>query len=153
MISQGFNDDPIGKMAQLNDLTFRIIRVIADVGLSTGEMTCEQFADMLVKEVGMEKEPAILDARTYTYSPTYFLSYFIGKIKLMQLRRDVEKAMGNRFSLKFFHDTMLGAGSLPIDFMRRVLANALSEKYGIVLPEPAESVHEYSLSLANDGGC
>jgi len=153
MISHGFNDNPTGRMAQLNDLMFRIIRVVADVRLSTGEMTCEEFADMLVKEIGMEKELALLDAKTYTYSPTYYLSYFIGKLKILQLRRDLEEAMGDEFSLRFFHDTMLNAGSLPVDFMRRVFRERLMQDYGIDLGDPSETVYEFAMRLADEGRC
>jgi len=153
MISHGFNDNPMGRMAQLNDLMFRIIRVVADVRLSTGEMTCEEFADMLVKEIGMEKGLALLDAKTYTYSPTYYLSYFIGKLKILQLRRDLEEAMGDEFSLRFFHDTMLNAGSLPVDFMRRVFRERLMRDYGIQLGDPSETVYEFAMRLADEGRC
>lgn len=149
MLSQGYNDTPEGRMAQLSDLMFRVVRVIADVRLARGEMTAEQVADMIVRETGMQREAALSDAKSYTYCPTSYLSYFLGKMALLQLLEDVKTAMGDRFSLKFFHDTLLYAGCLPIPFMRRELALRLREEYGIDLGEPKERVYEFAMRNAS----
>jgi len=69
---------------------------------------------------------------------------------LLQLLDDVKAAMGNRFSLKLFHDTLMYAGCLPIPFMRREMAMRLREEFGIVLGEPRERLAEYALRAAQD---
>ena len=58
----------------------------------------------------------------YTYRPTYPLSYLLGRTLLLGLRADEQRRLGERFSLKGFHDTLLRNGSLPISFHRRALA-------------------------------
>lgn len=145
MLQHGFNDTPEGRMAQLSDLMLRVVRVIADVRLARGETDPEDVAAMLVRETGMQPDAAINEARSYTYCPTYNLSYFIGKMALMQLLDDVKKAMGGRFSLKLFHDTLLYAGCVPISFMRREMAMRLMDEYGIVLGEPRERLVDFAL--------
>lgn len=145
MLQHGFNDTHEGRMAHLSDLMIRVVRVIADVRLSRGETTPGDVADMLVRETGMQKDSATTEARHYTYNPTYNLSYFIGKMALLQLLDDVKMAMGDRFSLKLFHDTLLYAGCLPITFMRREMAMRLREEYGIELGEPREPLVDYAL--------
>ena len=50
MLERGFNDTPEGRLAQLNDLMFRIVRVSADVKLSRGEITPDEVAAMLIRE-------------------------------------------------------------------------------------------------------
>ncbi len=151
MLQHGFNDSPGGRMAQLNDLMLRVVRVIADVKLARGEIGPDEVAAMLVKETGMQEHAARSEARGYTYCPTYNLSYFIGKLALLQLLRDVKKAMGPRFSLKLFHDTLLYAGCLPIAFMRREMAMRLRDEYGIELGEPRESLADFSVKEADIG--
>ena len=149
MLEQGFNDTPEGRLAQLSDLMFRIVRVAADVKLSRGETSPEEVAAMLVRETNMQSDVAMNEARTYSCSPTYYLSYFIGKIWLLQLRDDVKMAMGDRFSIKLFHDTLLYAGCLPISFMRREIAMRLKQEYGIELGEPKERLVDYALRITD----
>jgi uncharacterized protein (DUF885 family) len=148
MLERGFNDTPEGRLAQLNDLMFRIVRVSADVKLSRGEITPDDVAAMLIRETGMQREAAMNEARSYSYNPTYYLSYFIGKMSLLQLLDDVKKAMGDRFSVKLFHDTLLYAGCLPISFMRREMAMRLKQEYDIELGEPKERLVDYALRVA-----
>lgn len=151
MLERGFNDTPEGRLAQLNDLMFRVVRVVADVKLARGEITPEEVAAMLVRDTGMHRDAAVSEARSYTYSPTYYLSYFIGKMGLLQLLDDVKSAMGDRFSIKLFHDTLLYAGCIPISFMRREMAMRLREEYGIELGEPKERLMDYALRNAESG--
>lgn len=148
MLEQGFNDTPEGRLAQLSDLMFRVVRVIADVKLSRGEITPEEVAEMLVRETSMQRDAALSEARSYTYCPTYYLSYFIGKLALLQLLEDVKRATGDRFSMKTFHDTLLYAGCLPIPFMRREIAMRLREEHGVELGEPRERLVDFALREA-----
>jgi uncharacterized protein (DUF885 family) len=112
-------------------------------------MTVEEAADMLVREVGMAREAAINEARTYTYCPTCYLSYFIGKLAILHLLHEVKQVMKERFSFKFFHNTLLYAGCLPIPFMRREIRIRMKEEYGIDMPEePSESLVEFALRIA-----
>lgn len=148
MLSQGYNDTPEGSLAQLSDLMFRVVRVIADVRLARGETSAEDVADLIVRETGIQRDAALSDARSYSYCPTYNLSYFLGKMALLQLLEDVKAAMGDRFSLKFFHDTLLYAGCLPIPFMRREIALRLREEYGIDLGNPEERVFDFAIRNA-----
>ena len=69
-------------------------------------------------------EPGVARAEVvrYTYTPTYQLSYLLGKVMLLKLRADEQARLGDRFRLRDFHDTMLRAGSLPLAFQRRILA-------------------------------
>ena len=148
MMAQGFSSTPIERLAQLNDLVFRIVRVIADVRLSTGRTTTEEVTDLLVKEVGLQRKAAMNDVRTYAITPTYYLSYFIGKLNILQLRDDVKELMGDKFTLRFFHDTLLRSGTLPMKFMRRSMAIRLHDEYEMELSEPKESLYAYAMRNA-----
>ncbi|MGQ9587074.1 MAG: DUF885 domain-containing protein [Thermoplasmata archaeon] len=145
MNSLGYNRTLLGRLTILHDLLFRIARLIVDVGLPLGEMTVDDGARLFVNECGMDPRPALVEARACAMSPTYYASYLIGKLAVMQLRDDVEGAMGDRFSLRFFHDSLLCSGTLPMGFMRRALALRLKGKHGIELGPQKETLYEYAM--------
>jgi uncharacterized protein (DUF885 family) len=148
MISRGHNDTALGRLAMLNDLLFRIVRLIVEEKLVMGKMTLEQGASMLERECLVEPRSARIEARGCAMSPTYFSSYFIGKLAVLQLREDAERAMGSRFSLRFFHNALLGSGCMPMDFMRRAFEIRLREEYDIELSQQRETLYEYAMRKA-----
>ncbi|HUV61335.1 MAG TPA: DUF885 domain-containing protein [Thermoplasmata archaeon] len=151
MFEKGFQNSQLGKLAQLNDLVFRIVRVRADVGLARKTMTPEEVAALLVKETGMDEGAALDDAKSYTYGMTYYMSYFIGMLEMLRLREEVESALGERFDLREFHDSLLYAGCLPMHFMRRVEALRLKRDYGVDLPDSKETLLEFIRRRSSEG--
>ena len=67
------------------------------------------------------------EVRRYTLTPGYPLSYLLGKHLILKLRDEIKKRMGNRFSGKFFHDTITANGELPIALLREVFDMKLAE--------------------------
>ena len=53
---------------------------------------------------------AIAEVRRYTLTPTQPSSYALGRAALLELR---EKARWKGWGMRFFHDKILGSGSLP----------------------------------------
>jgi uncharacterized protein (DUF885 family) len=87
-----------------------------------GEIGVDEAAAWLVEQTGFETAHARAEVRRYTYTPTYQLSYLLGKVLLLQLREDERRRLGDAFSLRDFHDALLRNGSLPISFHRRLFA-------------------------------
>jgi uncharacterized protein (DUF885 family) len=87
-----------------------------------GEISVDDATAFLIEHTGFEHANAQAEVFRYTYTPTYQLSYLLGKVLLLQLRADEQRRLGAKFSLKGFHDTLMRNGSLPISFHRRLLA-------------------------------
>jgi uncharacterized protein (DUF885 family) len=45
----------------------------------------------------------------------------VGKTQLLALRNDYRRRMGDRFSIRDFHDRLLAEGSIPVSLIRRKL--------------------------------
>lgn len=127
MKETGFSGDPATKFAQMTDQIWRACRIIIDIDLHRGKMTFDEAVDFLVNETGMERPGAVGEVRRYTYTPGYQLSYLLGKHLILQLQKDVKKALGRGYSDKFFHDTILYAGSLPMKHIREIFDYKLKE--------------------------
>jgi uncharacterized protein (DUF885 family) len=48
-----------------------------------------------------------------TFDPGYF-AYTLGKLQILALRDEAKKKLGERFSLRRFHDAILAHGSPPL---------------------------------------
>jgi len=127
MKQAGFYNDARTKFVQVQDQVWRACRILIDVDLHCGRMTFDEAVDLLVKEAGMERPGAIAEVKRYTYTPAYQLSYLIGKHLILELKADVQRAMGGAYTDKFFHDTYLYAGSLPMRHMRTLFEYKLKE--------------------------
>jgi uncharacterized protein (DUF885 family) len=122
MREQGFDDGPEFLLAMHTDAIWRACRIILDVRMHRGELTVDEATAFLIEHTGFEHANAQAEVFRYTYTPTYQLSYLLGKVLLLGLRADEQRRLGDRFSLKGFHDTLMRNGSLPISFQRRLLA-------------------------------
>jgi len=115
------------KIIQINDAIWRAVRIIVDVKLSCGEMSFDEAVNMMVKEIGMSREGATAEVRRYTQTPSYALSYLLGKHLILQLREEVKKKMEEKYDEKFFHDTITANGYLPITLLRKVFDQKIAK--------------------------
>ncbi len=118
----GFDDDARFRVIQHTDAIWRACRIILDVRMHRGELSVDEATDFIVEQTGFQRSNARAEVGWYTYRPTYPLSYLLGRTLLLSLRADEQQRLGDAFSLKGFHDTLLRNGSLPISFHRRLLA-------------------------------
>jgi uncharacterized protein (DUF885 family) len=121
MREEGFDAGPEFQVALATDAIWRAARIILDIRMHRGELSIEEATAFLIEHTGFERPNALAEARRYTYTPTYNLSYLLGKVLLLDLREEERRRLGPSFSLRDFHDTLLRGGSLPISFHRRAL--------------------------------
>ena len=122
MREHGFDAGPAFRVIMHTDAIWRACRVILDIRMHRGELSVEEATQFLVEQTSFERANARAEVQWYTYRPTYPLSYLLGRSLLLGLRADEQTRLGDRFSVKDFHDTLMRNGSLPISFHRRLLA-------------------------------
>jgi hypothetical protein len=97
----------------------RAARNRVEVGLHSNEFTIQDAVRHLVERTPMmDDNVARVDAEIYLREPGYGISYQMGKIQIDQLLADRAMQLGDRFSLKEFHDQFLAAGMIPISLIR-----------------------------------
>jgi uncharacterized protein (DUF885 family) len=122
MREQGFDAGPEFRLMLHTDAIWRACRIILDVRMHRGELTVDEATDFLVEQTGFQRSNAHAEVQWYTYRPSYPMSYLLGRTLLLGLRSDEQRRLGDAFSLRAFHDTLMRNGSLPISFHRRQLA-------------------------------
>ena len=151
MLQQGFNSTPMGRLANLNDMIYRIVRLVAEIKLSKGFLTLDSAAELFRRECGIEITSAKIEARSCAMFPAYYSAYLIGRLAILQLREEVQVALAEKYSLKAFHDLLLYSGCMPVKLMRPSVAARLKEQYDVDLPPPKETLYQFSMRRAKSG--
>jgi uncharacterized protein (DUF885 family) len=114
-IDLGIVDDPFARLSMLHDALWRAHRILIDCGLHSGRMTYDGAVQHLMKHVGFTRARAEADVNWYTAMPTVPMSYLIGKMELLRLKR--RKVDSGGMSLKAFNDWALSFGTIPWRWM------------------------------------
>jgi uncharacterized protein (DUF885 family) len=121
MVDAGFGrQEPGIKLGQLAEALVRLVRFVVSIRLHTEDMSVEQGVRLFREEAFMEEASARREAERGTFDPTY-LVYSVGKLMLLKLRRDCQEQQGKAFSLRTFHDTLLGNGMAPFWLHRQLM--------------------------------
>lgn len=83
--------------------------------------------EMLVEETGMSREGATVEVMRYTQTPSYLLSYLLGKHFILKLKEELKQKIGDKFDEKFFHDTITANGYLSISMLRKIFDQKISK--------------------------
>ena len=121
MLEAGFRrgDDTL-RLGQLAEALIRLARFVVSIKLHAEDMSVEQGVRIFRDECFMEEASARREAERGTFDPTY-LVYSVGKLMLQKLRQDRQEQLGRKFSLREFHDTLLGNGTATFSVHRRLM--------------------------------
>src|SRR6516164_2545846 len=105
-----YEDDLEGLLGELWSEEFRARRLVVDTGLHAKHWTRQQVIDYGIEASEVER---------YVVLPGQAPSYMIGELKILELRDKANKALGDKFSLKEFHNMILDAGIVPLEILER----------------------------------
>lgn len=127
MIEAGFQrGDPTVRLGQLAESLVRLARVVVGIRLHCEDLSVEQGMRFFRDEAFLEEANARREAERGTFDPGYVV-YSIGKLMMLKLRQDYKERQNGKFSLRAFHDAVLGNGSAPFWAHRRLLLNDASD--------------------------
>ncbi|GBC77329.1 hypothetical protein HRbin08_00804 [bacterium HR08] len=125
VLDEGFGgEDAKLRLFQLYEALWRIGRLIAATRMHLGELSLSEAIDFLVRECYQEPENARREAWRYTRDPLV-LVYSWGKWQIQALREEYRRARGDGFSLKDFHDRVLGQGEPPVSALRSLILDSV----------------------------
>ncbi|HLG95459.1 MAG TPA: DUF885 domain-containing protein [Bryobacteraceae bacterium] len=105
-----YDGDPEGLLGQLDAALFRARRLVVDTGLHAQHWTRQQGIDYGIETSEVER---------YVVFPGQACSYMIGQLKIVELREKAKKALGDKFSLRTFHDVVLNTGTVPLNLLEQ----------------------------------
>jgi uncharacterized protein (DUF885 family) len=115
----GFYQDPYSDYGRLEADTWRAIRLVVDTGVHSKHWTRQQMVDYFHEHSNIDEPSVQTEVDRYIAWPGQALAYKIGELKILELRDSAQKALGDKFDLRAFHDEVLDAGALPLDVLEQ----------------------------------
>ncbi|MFX1501426.1 MAG: DUF885 family protein [Promethearchaeota archaeon] len=114
MLHQGFYKNAKKSQNLISGMQMQhAMNILLDIQLHCKQRTLEDASKTMMNILSYEESAAKGVALEFTLTPVYPLSYLTGKLLIDDLRKELEEKMGDKFNLKFFHDTILRCGDLP----------------------------------------
>ena len=110
----GVYKDPYSRFGQLASERFRAARLVIDTGIHSMGWTREQAQEYLKAHAPTQ---ALSEVDRYISWPAQALSYKMGQLKIVELRKKAEQRLGSKFDVRDFHDAVLRDGSLPLELL------------------------------------
>ncbi|WP_326951419.1 DUF885 domain-containing protein [Amycolatopsis sp. NBC_01307] len=119
----GLYSDDVSRLGMLTQDSMRAGRLVVDTGLHALGWSRQQAVDYLVEHTPMAQLEIEAEIDRYAANPGQALGYMVGRLEIQRLRAEAERALGEAFDIREFHDVVLGNGTLPLP----VLATAVAD--------------------------
>ncbi len=126
----GFYQDPYSKFGQLTYEIWRAIRLVVDTGMHSLGWSRQQAIDYFTANTGKQEHDIVVEVDRYIVWPGQALAYKIGELKIKELRAMAKEELGEKFSIRGFHDTVLSNGALPLSVLETRVAEWVAEVKG-----------------------
>ncbi len=113
----GFYQEPLSDYGRLSDELLRANRLVLDTGVHYKHWTRQQMVDWFHAHSSDDEPEVQSETDRYIAWPAQALAYKLGQLRILALRDEAKAALGERFDIRAFHDTVLGGGALPLDVL------------------------------------
>ena len=130
----GIYTTPYERYGMLSYQMWRAARLVVDTGLHSQGWTREQAQQYLLANTALSEHEVTTEVDRYIAWPGQALSYYLGEMDIWRNRHRAEKALGEKFDIRNFHDAVLELGSVPLPVIDaridRFIADGGKSPYG-----------------------
>jgi uncharacterized protein (DUF885 family) len=126
-LEMGAYEDPYSNFGRLSSEMWRALRLVVDTGLHSKGWTEQEAVDFMMQNSAEPLASVQSEVRRYLVMPGQATSYKVGMIKILELRARAEEALGDRFDIRAFHDTILTGGAMPLAVLERRVDHWIEE--------------------------
>jgi uncharacterized protein (DUF885 family) len=110
----GMYETPYELFGMLSYQMWRAARLVVDTGIHTKGWTRKRAIAFLLDNTALAEHEVTTEVDRYIAWPGQALSYYMGELAFLDQRARAEKALGEKFDIRAFHDAMLALGSVPL---------------------------------------
>jgi len=123
----GFYSSSFAQLGHLLDELLRAVRLVIDTGIHHKRWTREYAIDYMQEVTGFHRNSVITEVERYFVLPGQACGYKIGQLKLLELRKRAQDALGDQFDIRAFHDLILRTASVPLMVLEDVVNRYIKE--------------------------
>ena len=126
-VEMGMYDTPYDRFGMLTFQMWRAARLVVDTGVHHKGWTRAQAIAYLHDNTALADHDIEIEVDRYISWPGQALSYYLGMMEIVRLREKAEQALGPKFDIRAFHDTVLSIGSVPLPVLRARIDRFIAE--------------------------
>jgi uncharacterized protein (DUF885 family) len=123
----GIYETPYETFGMLSYQAWRAARLVVDTGIHSMGWTREQAQAYMHDNTALSSHEIETEVDRYISWPGQALSYYLGEMAIMNARHKAEAALGPRFDIRNFHDTVLQLGSVPLPVLEARIDRFIAE--------------------------
>ncbi|WP_375204565.1 DUF885 domain-containing protein [Hyphococcus sp.] len=124
----GLYADPYSDFGRLAMELWRAARLVVDTGVHDKRWTREEAINYLLENTPNPEGDATKAIERYIVMPGQATAYKIGMLKILELRRRAEGALGDEFDIREFHDVVLKNGAVPLAILEENVDAWIADK-------------------------
>ncbi|WP_190277633.1 DUF885 domain-containing protein [Adhaeribacter rhizoryzae] len=124
----GLYQDPYSDFGRLANEIFRACRLVIDTGIHHKKWTKQQALDYFIRNCPSPENDLRKEVERYVVWPSQATGYKIGMLKIVELREQAKKQLGEKFDLREFHDVVLTNGAVPLNILAENVNNWVKQK-------------------------
>jgi uncharacterized protein (DUF885 family) len=126
-LEMGMYDTPYDRFGMLTFQMWRAARLVVDTGVHHKGWTRAQAIAYLHDNTALADHDIEIEVDRYISWPGQALSYYLGMLAIVDVRAKAEAALGPKFDIRAFHDTVLSMGSVPLPVLRARIDRFIAE--------------------------
>lgn len=115
---------PLELVAEQQSRVRQLARAVIDLAFHAGEISFNEAVAIFRDRTGATEAVARAEVVKCSMFPGTAVMYWLGTQGILDLREQLRARAGARFSLRQFHDDLLGHGSIPVPLVSRMLLGA-----------------------------
>lgn len=117
----GLYSSDLDRLGMLSCDSWRACRLVIDSGIHALGWSFQQSVDFMQRRTALPLSVIEPEIDRYVGMPGQALSYMVGRLEIVRMRKQAERVLGERFDLRDFHDEVLRGGSLPLSVLESQL--------------------------------
>lgn len=124
----GYYSDPYSDFGRLAMELWRACRLVVDTGIHAKKWSREEGIKYYTDNTPNAESDAVKMVERHIVAPSQATAYKIGMNKILEVRQNAKKELGDKFDIREFHDVVLTSGAVPLNVLEDMVNEWVESK-------------------------